>query len=884
MDIRKGQKIKDAAVLLLIILITVLAGVQIPKLHIDSSIEVFIPEKNNVKKLNDAIQEEFGSMDSLLLGMEVRFGTVIEPENIVIIDEITEKLEDMPGVKEVISLTNMEYITANQEGMEVLPLLESTSPESISIFKSRLSEWQEMYSGTVISEDMKLAAMIIQPETATTEDERSEIYRLMEELTEEYSDENISFPMAGKPVIKEEISRSVFKDLLYLIPIAAALILLVLFISFRRLEGVLFPLLTLAAACIWVMGLMGFMEITFTMASLLVPVLLLVVGSAYGIHVMTHFYDDLAGETGIITFTRLNEILKNGIKKIRMSVILAGVTTAGGFISQLSSPLSPFRIFGIMSAAGIFFALLLTFLLIPALLRIRYSKGINSQKFHRINDLEIRTRTPRLFVMFAGIVRGGRIPGMILSVSVLVITLLLIPGINIGTNLIEFFTPESRMVRDTETFNKKLNGTGMISLLIEAPERGAVLNPAFLGRLEKFENWLPEEEEHVTRVQTIVPGIKRMNKVMNYDRIPYGIIREEAGFIDFFADDLFSGTNEIGGNLQDQGELFPSSGFDSAPSLTYEDTAGLFKNAIEQAGLSPSARDLITSFLAQENYEGSAFDEIPMDPAKYGFESNEELKELLSQYMILYSGNLSMMLNDSLEPDKILVSIQIDKESSREMEKIISSIQSYWNYYRYEDWSYRIGGNSTFNVVISDLVARSQFISLSTALVIVWLILVFLFKSVKIGTIGMIPVFFAIAGIFMFMVILNFNLDIVTALLAALAVGIGVDYSIHFINAYRRESNMGRDNVLEAVYQTTGKAILLNASSVALGFMGLVFSRFIPIRQLGILFAVSMIFACMATLIILPMILTRIKDPFVNDRKEKKPKEKEEWEKTCTSA
>lgn len=187
------------------------------------------------------------------------------------------------------------------------------------------------------------------------------------------------------------------------------------------------------------------------------------------------------------------------------------------------------------------------------------------------------------------------------------------------------------------------------------------------------------------------------------------------------------------------------------------------------------------------------------------------------------------------------------------------------------DWTYVIGGGATLHYVLSNLVTQSQYISLIAALLVVWLIVTVMFKSPLAGLIGLVPVFFALEGIFLFMILFQFNLDIITSLLASLAIGIGADYSIHIMNAYKRNIDNGDAYCLNSVYRTTGKAVIINAVSVAVGFLSLTISQFVPIRQMGILFAVSMIFACLASLIVLPILLHKLKPKFLQSNIKKHP-------------
>ena len=854
---------RDAAVLAGFILVTVVLGTQIPKIHIDSSTEVFIPANHEIARINERIERVFGSIDPILMGVEVQFGSVMEPEVLALIGSLTASLEADPFVAEVISLTNTDFIEGSLEGMNVIPLLEGYTAADAELLDRRLNDWEEAYVGNIVSRDRGLAVIIVRPAAGAQNEANRRIAEHIAELSEEYRSPNISFPVAGLAVVKNEINRSVMTDIVYLIPIVAVLILGVMLFSFRRWEGVLYPLLSLLTAGIWVVGIMGALGITFTMASLLVPVLLLAIGSAYGIHVMSHFYEDLSHRTGFLGARQVDEVIRGGMGNIRVSVILAGVTTAGGFIAQLTSPLGPFRAFGVLSALGVVFSQVTTLLLIPVLLRLRYRAGIDTARFHSDRSVERRTKTPRVFAALRQLVLTGRRPAALLSLTFLVVTLAVIPRIDVGTDMMRFFSPNSTMVRDTETFNRELNGTGLVSVLIEAPENGAVLDPGFLRTLELFDEYMRRNHPNVRSVETLVPSIKRINRIMNADRVPYEVL-EEAAPMDFF------GSIGLGDDSDLMAVGFTGEEADPEPSLppgfetlTYEELAGMFAEALLETGSDRTIGDFLESFFSRTNYNGAAFDEIPTDPAKYGLETRTELRDLIAQYLVLFSGNLDMFIDDGLEPAATIVTVRLDSEERGILVQVKKDIVDFWNHYLPDGWRSSIGGGSSLALVLSELVTRSQYLSLIGALVIVWIIVTIMFRSPVAGLIGLIPVVYALLGIFLFMVIFGFSLDIVTSLLASLAIGVGVDYAIHFMSAYRRAVRAGTADPLAYVYRATGSAIAYNALSVGIGFLGLVISRFIPIRQMGILFSVAMLFACFSSLIVLPMVLEKTNPRFL---------------------
>jgi predicted RND superfamily exporter protein len=156
---------------------------------------------------------------------------------------------------------------------------------------------------------------------------------------------------------------------------------------------------------------------------------------------------------------------------------------------------------------------------------------------------------------------------------------------------------------------------------------------------------------------------------------------------------------------------------------------------------------------------------------------------------------------------------------------------------------------------LNTLITRSQIVSIITALFIIFVVLLIIYRSFVMGLIGLIPVLAGLIGIFLTMGLAGFNLDFITALLGSLAVGIGVDYAIHFLSAYRRSVQRGETDPLAYVYRTTGRAIFFNAASVAVGFLALLLSNFIPLRQVGLLFGLAMAFAGVSSLILVPIAL-----------------------------
>ncbi len=146
------------------------------------------------------------------------------------------------------------------------------------------------------------------------------------------------------------------------------------------------------------------------------------------------------------------------------------------------------------------------------------------------------------------------------------------------------------------------------------------------------------------------------------------------------------------------------------------------------------------------------------------------------------------------------------------------------------------------------------------------LICVLLFRSLQGGLYAMIPLTFTIILNFAVINLLGFAITVMVMIVAAIAIGTGVDYTIHFLERYKIQIGKGDDPTQAYLntLHTSGKAIFFNAVSVAAGFSVLILSDFKGNMQMGMLMIGTMIFASMATLTTLPALIFMFKPKFVS--------------------
>ena len=192
------------------------------------------------------------------------------------------------------------------------------------------------------------------------------------------------------------------------------------------------------------------------------------------------------------------------------------------------------------------------------------------------------------------------------------------------------------------------------------------------------------------------------------------------------------------------------------------------------------------------------------------------------------------------------------------LEKINYDLQTKFNLS--EDQFELTGLAVLYNNMLQSLFS-SQIGSLSLVFIVIALMLLLIFKSLKIMLIGLMPNIFVAISVIGLLGILGIPLDIMTITVAAISVGMAVDNTIHYIYRYKKEIKITKspDSALINAHTTTGRAIFYTAATIAAGFSILALSNFFPTRLFGIFTALAMLIAFVSSLSLLPNLLVKFK-------------------------
>lgn len=240
----------------------------------------------------------------------------------------------------------------------------------------------------------------------------------------------------------------------------------------------------------------------------------------------------------------------------------------------------------------------------------------------------------------------------------------------------------------------------------------------------------------------------------------------------------------------------------------------------------------------------------------------------LPQYYMLYesSGDLKKLLD--FDRKHALLTAKIPTNSTQDIKEIVNYIRQEIN--SVSDSPLKlVGGFGDLQSELSDAVVKGQLISLLTAVIVVGIIIMILFQSLTAGFLSVIPLIMAILILFSLMGIFNIELNIATALLSSVMVGVGVDYTIHFLWRYKEEKKIYNSKIaVKRTIKTTGRGIIFNALSVVVGFSALMFSDFLPVKFFGFLVVVSIAACLSGALIFLPAVCIIFEPKFLESKKE----------------
>jgi len=942
------------------VIITAFMAIQLQNLEINSDILSYLPQTDpHVIQFNE-VGDKFGGNSLAMIALET--DDVFNFNTINRINIISQKFKEMPEISFVTSLTDVIDIKKIEGGMEIGKLIDDYNSLADKDELARIKEYvlsKEMYRGNIVSKDGTIAVIVIR---LKDDIDKVAIGRVMKEIVlSTKGNEKIYF--AGIPFQMIFLTDIISSDIIILLPIVLILLIITLAVSFRTKRGVILPLATVIISTSWGLGLMSLSGIKLTLASDGMPILLLAIGSAYGIHFVNKYMEDIRRGDGKI------EGIKDTISEIGVPIFLAGLTTAIGFLAFLTSNLSIIKEFGLFTAIGVFFAFIVSITFLPALLALmplpkemdNYNISKNASLSHLLKGLSVLIIKRKNIIVLTGFIIGA-------------IGVFSLFHINREVNMIEYFKKDSEIRQAEDMMQVKLGGSIPIQILV----KGDLKEPAVLKEMIKLEKYLQSLPD-VHDPQSIADLICEMNYVMN-DRycIPgtregvanlwfflegneillqlinsqnnEGLIQAKLGTVDtkivrYITDNIEKYLSE---NIDPQmvSVNFTEGEFDESKELNQYRIQDIMDNILYDAihyGLEIKDTNSLNKILEKYIYQDTPINRATLTQnlsEKLTDYFNDEESDLIIESAIVREKTVASIVayikqnqkwgeKDIVSLLKKTVPVSYYDEDPEMLDyaamSIAAIIENETEWYKVNsifaeiaplisvglnlspDFKKKLIGDiweindaqiaiplsyyeklngqpytpvtmdfqqTGLPIIYKDIdqnIVSSQTYSLIFAIGLVLILLTIQLRSFIGGLISILPIIIIILFNFTVMWIFKIPLDAATVMIGSVAVGIGIDYSIHFNNRFRFEiSKMNSiENALHTTLQTTGKGIIINAFSVMAGFLVLLLGSIVPMQRFGWLIALTMIISALASLTFLPSLLLITHASFLGDLENK---------------
>jgi len=488
--------------------------------RMETDLDKYMPQDHPAFIYSDQASEWFDIKDGIIIAIENVDG-IYNTETLGKIKKLTKQLQKMDEIEkqDVTSLYTADNIVGTEDGMDVKAFFKRVpkTQEKLDILQEKVRS-NEMVYGRLVSQKETVSVIIarINDDVFT-----QEFYQEILALAESYEGpENVY--VAGRPIVEGTMAVLGPADMKRMVPIVLTVIILILLFLLRSVKNTILTMLVVLFSTIWTFGLLAVVGIPIYAVFTTIPVMLIAIGVADGIHLFSHV-DLFRVENP--TASKIDTI-RNMVQEMWKPVVMTSVTTAVGFISLLTSQVYPIKYFGVFTAFGVLAAMLLSLVLIPAGMMIVGLPKIKKIKVHSADDKQATIFAHK----FASWLIKYKWATLGLTAVIIAISIFGTSKVWINSSFLDKFEKNSDIVLTDQFINENFGGTSTLNLVLESSEKDIFKNPAMLEIVDKMQTDV-ESIEIVGSSFGLTDYLLRMNKVMHADDESYNIIPETSDLI-----------------------------------------------------------------------------------------------------------------------------------------------------------------------------------------------------------------------------------------------------------------------------------------------------------------------------------------------------------------
>ncbi|MBU3020586.1 RND family transporter [Aestuariibacter sp. A3R04] len=827
---------RSGIVFIALVLLTLATGALIPRLTIDTDPENMLPDNHPARVFHNQTKQTFAMHDAIVVGVvqEQSEEGIYSPETLAEIKQLTDVILSMDGVirADLMSLSTVDNITQAGAGTLRFEWMMDRAPatqEEASAIKASVARLPLLFD-TLVAQTGRAAAIYVPIA------DKNQSYRIAEDIRariEQMESQN-QWYITGLPVAEDQFGVEMFVQMGISAPLAGLTIFVLLYLFFRNFALITAPMIVAMVTVIVTMGLMIGLGYTVHIMSSMIAIFLMPIAVVDSVHILSEFSDRYKpGE-------QARSVISRVVKHLFTPMLFTSVTSSVGFFSLMLTPIPPVQIFGAFVGFGILFAFLVTIVFIPA-----YVSRISDNSLTRLqqamhNGHESNSRVA-VFARGMGKLALSWRRGWLVVFSVLfAVSVWGISHIQINDNPVRWFKQDHEIRVADSILNDNFAGTYNAYLVLQSnaavPGVADVLNsaptPASLGQ------WREAFEASAIGLQ----GEEALESLI--------IAVDDAAFATQNNDELdyFDAVIAVAEDAVSKSKTFLS-----PAQLNYIANLQAYLSSTGLVGKSNTLADVV-KVVNRELHSGEARDyALPNSP--------QAVAQSLLQYQSSHRPN---DLWHFVTPDyrQTLLWLQLSSGDNQDMSAVIRKVAEYMALHPLPaDITHQWAGKAYLNVVWQENMVAGMLDSLLGAFVMVFIMMVLLFRSFVFGLLAMLPLSITIAFIYGLIGMVGKDYDMPIAVLSALTLGLSVDFAIHFLERakaiYKETGDV--DETLSSMFGEPASAITRNALVIALGFTPLLFAPLVPYITVGVFLASIMAVSALVTLLVLPAALSLLR-------------------------
>jgi len=405
MGVRITKNPKKIILLMMLLSFAIISN--LPKITIDTSTEGFLHESDPALVRYEAFKEQFGQDEKIMVVVEAK--NIFDLEVIKKLKRLHVELENkMPHLNDITSLINARNTRGEGDRLIVEDLFENFPQNEKELARIKEIALQNaMYKNLLYNEAMTFTTIILEPsayESSESEDalegfgedidaqelefltdpSKSEMVRAADTIAAEFNEEGFHVFIAGSLAVNDYNKRAVQKDMQKFVKLVLLMMMIFLFVVFRRVSAVFLPIFIVVISLLSTMGFMALVGTPISVPTQILPSFLLAVGIGAVVHLLAMFFKDLDRNGDKY------KAISYSLGHSGLAIIMTSLTTAAGLLSFSTASIAPIADLGVFAAVGIMIALANTLILLPAiltLLPIKPTKEKGKQKSQKMDAL-----------------------------------------------------------------------------------------------------------------------------------------------------------------------------------------------------------------------------------------------------------------------------------------------------------------------------------------------------------------------------------------------------------------------------------------------------------------------------------------------------------------